>query len=246
LQEGPFDTTDVGSNFLSQGKTQDHFFNREIQLKESHVVNAVKSFCALTPQQLTKQLKYYPLQGPASQKLALYSIQTQQQMLREAFNDFAIPVSDTKKWEESDAHKLLKTTIEKYEKENKFPYKFKVVGKDKLEITENENFKGPEGTEKWKDTNKGVTNPELVLAAKNGHIKIIKFLLSQGADIKYASLINGQLQGNVLEVAIRWSNFEVVEYLLSDKVDAKWSKSEIQQAKKLNRKYPNEKIKRVI
>jgi hypothetical protein len=164
-----YKSNDMSGSFLGEGKIQDNVYYDKIEMKEADIVNAVKDFCSIPVDELADQLHDYPLQGKASQKLTLHSLITQQQMLREAFKDFKYEPSQEALWVNSPGYKLLETTIEKYEQENRFPYSFK-VHKDKLKITVNEKFQRKKGTGFWDDGRQAVTNPQLLKAVESGHL----------------------------------------------------------------------------
>ncbi len=74
--------------------------------------------------------------------------------------------------------------------------------------------------------NTNMQNP-LYVAAKHGHLDVVGFLVSAGADAKQRSVIEKSEDESILEVSVRWSHVGIVRYLLA-KVD--WKKSEIAQA----------------
>jgi len=181
-------TNDATGSFLGMGKVQDNVFHHQIEIKEADVVSAVKSFCAIPVQELADQLQDYPLQGKASQKLALHSLRTQQIMFREAFKDFKYKPSLETKWVNSTGYELLKTAIEKFEKEHRYPYSFKVLDRDHLEIKVNDNFVRRKGMGFWNDTEHPVTNPQLMKAAEAGHLGDVNLRLSSKTNIVPADI----------------------------------------------------------
>lgn len=64
----------------------------------------------------------------------------------------------------------------------------------------------------------------LYVAAKHGHLDMVSFLISQGADPKYHSMVSKREYESILEVSVRWSHVQIVRYLLEN-VD--WSKEEV-------------------
>ncbi len=67
----------------------------------------------------------------------------------------------------------------------------------------------------------------LYVAAKHGHIDMLNFLLTSGADPKLPSLVSHTEQESILEVSVRWSHVQIVKYLLTK---CQWQKPEIQAA----------------
>lgn len=188
LEPGGYKTNDMSGSFLGDGRIQDNVFYKDIEIKEADVLKAVKSFCAIPVHELADQLHDYPLQGKASQKLALHSLRTQQLLFKEAFNDFKYKPSLETLWVDSTAYQLLNTTIEKFEKENRFPYSFQVVDKDNLKITVNEHFARKKGTGFWNDKEHSVTNPQLMKAAENGHLGDVNLRLTNKTNIVPADI----------------------------------------------------------
>ena len=56
---------------------------------------------------------------------------------------------------------------------------------------------------------------------------MIKFLLEEGADPKHPSLLEKTNSESILEVAIRWSHYNIVEYLLSEESGIQWDRRDI-------------------
>ncbi len=183
-----YKTNDMSGSFLGEGKIQDNVYHDKIELKEADIVNAVKDFCSIPVDELADQLHDYPLQGKASQKLTLHSLVTQQKMLREAFKDFKYEPSQEALWVNSPGYKLLETTIEKYEQENRFPYSFKVLNKDKLKITVNEKFERKRGTGFWNEGEQQVTNSQLLKAVESGHLGDANLRLTDKTSIRPADI----------------------------------------------------------
>lgn len=68
----------------------------------------------------------------------------------------------------------------------------------------------------------------LYVAAKHGHLDMVKFLITLGADPKIQSIINENEHETILEVSVRWSHVKIVRYLL--KSVGKWKKDDIEKA----------------
>mmetsp|Transcript_5241 Transcript_5241/g.4832 ORF Transcript_5241/g.4832 Transcript_5241/m.4832 type:complete len:161 (+) Transcript_5241:1521-2003(+) len=69
----------------------------------------------------------------------------------------------------------------------------------------------------------------LYVAAKHGHLDMVKFLLSRGANPHILSFVSSMEQESVLEVSARWNHLQIVEHLLTV-VD--WTRQELKQALK--------------
>lgn len=182
-----YKTNDMSGSFLGEGKIQDNVFYNKIAIKETDVVNAVKAFCSIPENELADQLLDYPLQGKASQKLTLQSLRTQQEMFREAFENFEIDASENDAWVGSAAYNKLDETILKYEHDNRFPYSFKVDNGD-LKITVNEKFSRKKGTGFWEDKESEQTNKELMGTTEEGHLGDVNMRLSNKTNINPADI----------------------------------------------------------
>ena len=66
----------------------------------------------------------------------------------------------------------------------------------------------------------------LYVAAKYGHLDVIKFLLSRGADASVWSVRGKGEKESCLEVSSRWSHVFVVYYLLFEG-GLEWSREEV-------------------
>jgi len=71
----------------------------------------------------------------------------------------------------------------------------------------------------------------LYAAAKNGHLKVIKFFIEEGADPHLTSIIRRKSNKkriredeSILEAAVRWRYTKVVEYLIQN---FNWNRTEI-------------------
>lgn len=183
-----YKTNDMSGSYLGDGKIQDFVSYDKIAIKEADVFNAVKDFCAIPLHDLANQLEDYPLQGKASQKLTLHSLRTQQQMLKEAFKDFQKEPPAEIDWVNSTSYKALEEVIERYERENQFPYSFKVLNKDKLEITVNQKFNRKKGTGFWNDSKQEATNPQLLKAIEAGHLGDANLRMTSKTNINPADI----------------------------------------------------------
>ena len=67
----------------------------------------------------------------------------------------------------------------------------------------------------------------LYVAAKHGHLDMVQFLVSQGADPLRDSLIAKREAESVLEVAGRWSHVQIVQYLLET---VEWDREQVAKA----------------
>jgi hypothetical protein len=170
LQEERYRTTDVGSNYLGEGRSQDHFLHESIPMSAADIAAAAKNFSSIPAEELSAMMAHYPLQGPASQKLALHSMLKQQELYRQTFDGFQTDVTDATPWPKSEAHARLQKAIAEREANNEFPYSFHVPDRGMLEVRPNERFQRPEGTELWKDApDAATTNPGLHHAITKGH-----------------------------------------------------------------------------
>ena len=69
----------------------------------------------------------------------------------------------------------------------------------------------------------------LYVGAKNGHLDVVQFLLERGANPHIKSYVSVNEKESLLDVSIRWSHIQIVEYLLKN---VKWTRKEIQMAYK--------------
>ena len=169
LPEERYATTDIGSNYLGQGLAQDHFYKEKVNLQAKHMIQAIEDFCDISIKKHAENIAYFPLQGAASQKLALHSIKIQQEMYRTFLENYENDKQDNNEpWEKSNAYQKLSKTITEFENDNKFPYKFTVKKGQSLKIEINPDFERPDGTEVWKDKTDDTTNPELLEVVQKG------------------------------------------------------------------------------
>eukprot|EP00347_Sterkiella_histriomuscorum_P005682 403355666 len=64
----------------------------------------------------------------------------------------------------------------------------------------------------------------LYVASKHGHLDVVQFLLEQGANPHIQSHVSSTESESVLEVSVRWSHIQIVNFLLQS---IRWSKIDI-------------------